>query len=461
MAAGLDTQRLGAVFQSRPDILARIKKAADSPARVSLFNEIATFVLDQLSATDEPASKRRRIDSGHANGGAPSSTVDAAASSASNGAEAAASESVLLEVKDISVSIPQRKKYDLVFTKNYLYARASGSTTPVKGIVYAWKEIEYVFYLPVPEKTQLQHNYVLFPRNTCLSALRSSATSGDIEPLVFTVPSTAPKPGSISGSAASNAAAISDTYQSLFDWAITAQLRSTGNAETSIVAPDPKVFHSVIRQAHRPAERAVHVKGFRGSKDGYLFFLPSGILWGFKKPLLFMPLERIVAVSYTNVLQRTFNIVVEVDVSEGAGGGDEELVEVEFGMLDQEDYAGIDETYVKRHGLQDRSMAERRKAKRELAENARGAGKKGGADGEDQVNGHAGEDDDMTELERARLEAEQQLQYDEDEEEEDYDPGSEGESEGEGESSDDEDEEEGEGYDEEEEPEGYAEDAEE
>jgi hypothetical protein len=47
----------------------------------------------------------------------------------------------LLEIKDISVSVPQRKKYDLCFTKNFLYARLGGSGGPVQGIVYAWKDI--------------------------------------------------------------------------------------------------------------------------------------------------------------------------------------------------------------------------------------------------------------------------------------------------------------------------------
>lgn len=190
----------------------------------------------------------------------------------------------------------------------------------------------------------------------------------------------------------------------------------------------------MARQAHRPNEKAVHVKAFRGSKDGYLFFLPNGILWGFKKPLLFIPLGRIAAVSYTSVLQRTFNMVVEVFTGEG---GDQKTEELEFAMLDQEDYQGIDESYVRRNGLQDRSMAEQRRAKMELAENMRNGKKGAGAEGDA---GGANGADGMTELERAQAQAhaeeEQRLQDEEDEDEEDYDPGSEGDSEGEGETSD-------------------------
>ena len=235
-----------------------------------------------------------------------------------------------------------------------------------------------------------------------------------------------------------------------------------------VVAADPARFRSAARQPHRPKEPAVHVRAFRGSKDGYLFFLENGILWGFKKPLLFIPLDRVAAVSYTSVLQRTFNIVVEVftgggkkseDANGTSAGGDEagdageETEEIEFSMLDQEDYAGINENYVARHGLQDRSLADQRKAKMQLLENAKGGHKKGAADadadGEDDraaagagTAGVSGDDDGMTELQRARREAEQKLQDEEDEDEEDYDPGSDGDSEGEGTSS-----EEGEGDD--------------
>ncbi|KAK0712406.1 hypothetical protein B0T26DRAFT_336935 [Lasiosphaeria miniovina] len=451
MAAKLDNRMLELVFQGRPDILADIKKAADTPARVNLFNHIASFVHEQLSAADnnapdEPASKRRRVDI------IPQSQVNGRHATAHNAGgallsvDAAATEPVLLEIKDISIVAPQRKKYDLCFTKNFLYARASGSSTPVPGVVYPWRDVEHAFYLPVPDKSQVQYNYVLFPRDSFLPTAKPGAGEqapqpAPQEPLVFTVPATAPKPGSVGGLSAATAETVSDTYSSLLQWALTTSLRAAGNLGCALVAADAKVFHSAARQAYRPAEKAVHVKAFRGSKDGYLFFLPTGILWGFKKPLLFLPLDRIVAVSYTNVLQRTFNIAVELEEGSGSDAVATDK-EIEFGMLDQEDYQSIDEMYVRRHGLADGSMAERRKAKRELAENAKKAGGDGADAGDNAADGAAGgegDGDGLTVLERAHKEAEQLLQDDEDEDEEDYDPGSEGDSEGSGESSDDDD----------------------
>ncbi|KAI1456216.1 Rtt106-domain-containing protein [Annulohypoxylon moriforme] len=425
MAGGLDDGKLDSVFKSRPDILKDIRKAADSPSRIQLFNKIASFVYEQIG--DQPSAssslKRRRVDI------EPSQNGTTQSATAPSTVEDVASENILLEIKDISVSIPQRKKFELCFTPKHIYARTPGTTAPLPSIVYAWKDIEYAFYLPVPEKSQVQHNYILFPRNSF--SLSKSGTPTE-EPLVFTVSAGAPKPGSIGGPNAAAASAVSDSYTTLFNWALNKCLQAAGN-NVQIVAADPTKFHSKVRQPHRPKEPAVHVKAFRGSKDGYLFFLETGILWGFKKPLLFIPLDKIAAVSYTSVLQRTFNVAVEVFT--GEGGDTETTEEIEFSMLDQEDYGGINEDYVMKHRLQDRSMADQRKAKRELAENAKG---KKGADGEgDDANGQAGEDG-MTELERAQLEAEQQLQDEEDEDEEDYDPGSDGESEGSG-TSDEED----------------------
>jgi hypothetical protein len=415
MGKTLDTDKLGSVFGSRPDILTGIQKAADSPARIALFNEIATHVYDQLlSGSTEPAHKKRRVDlqqtNGAANGTKPPVKVETNA----------ADESVLLEIKEISVSVPQRKKFELCFTDGHIYARTPNTTAPIPAITYAWSDIEYAFYLPVPEKNQVQHNYVLFPRGTCLPSKTNPPTE---EPLVFTVPATAPKQGTIGGPDAGSAAAVSDNYKSLFHWALNRHLKPIG---IDIVASNPNKFQSMVRQPHRPSEKAVHVKAFRGSKDGYLFFLETGILWGFKKPLMFIPLNRIAATSFTNILQRTFNVVIEVFAGEG-----DATEEVEFSMIDQEDYGGIDD-YIKNKRLQDRSMAEQRKAKLELAEN-RGP-KKNAEEGEETAAAAGG---DLSELAKAQQDAEQALQDEEDEDEEDYDPGSDADSDGSGESDDD------------------------
>lgn len=135
------------------------------------------------------------------------------------------------------------------------------------------------------------------------------------------------------------------------------------------------------------------------------------------------------------MLQRTFNLNIGVAATDGGNDGQE----IEFSMLDQADFGGIDE-YVKKHGLNDASMAAARKAKRLNINGPPKAKIEEGAP----ANGESTAMDEDGEEESELQKAERQLQDEEDDEEEDYDPGSEGESDGSG--SEDEDDE-GEDYD--------------
>lgn len=151
--------------------------------------------------------------------------------------------------------------------------------------------------------------------------------------------------------------------------------------------------------------------------SGYLFFLSTGIFFGFKKPLIFFAFEVIESISYTSVLQRTFNLNIAISAAPG-----DDIQEFELSMIDQGDYAGID-AYIRKHGLQDASLADARRAKKF---NVNGLKEEvPAADGMEQE----------SELQRAHRELEDQ----EEEDEEDYHPESDKESEGSGTSLDDED----------------------
>lgn len=117
------------------------------------------------------------------------------------------------------------------------------------------------------------------------------------------------------------------------------------------------------------------------------------------------------------------------------------IEEFEFSMIDQADFAGID-AYIKRHELNDASMAASRRAKKLNINKSR---KGGAAAGAAEMNGAMatekdanGDEEEESELQKAQRELEEAEVDEEDELEEDYDPGSEGDSEGEGSSSEDE-----------------------
>ena len=322
---------------------------------------------------------------------------------------------VTFECKDVSFQVPMRKKLRLQLVENESATDSRAVhvvTANDQRLELGWSAstIDEVFCLPVPDKAQRQHNFVLFANEDAIDAEAQ---------VVFSMNEVAANPDI--ARFANGSLMEDETYVEATARGLNELLRPFGK---KVITPAEDEFASAIQQAHRKGEKAYHVKAFRGSKDGYLFFTSKGIVFGFKKPLAFFPFDKIESISYTSVLQRTFNLVITTSETERF-----ESKEVEFSMLDQADFAGIDE-YIKRHGLNDASMAAERRAKAYNVNKERGV--KGEANGD--ANG-GGEENGETELQKA----EQQMQDEEDEEEEDYDPSG-GESEGEGEESDEDEE---------------------
>lgn len=154
---------------------------------------------------------------------------------------------------------------------------------------------------------------------------------------------------------------------------------------------------------------------------GYLFLLSTGILFGFKKPLLFFSFDTIESISYTSVLQRTFNLNI---VARPRDGTEADNMELEFSMIDQADFDGID-GYIKKHSLQDASLADARRAKVYNVNGPKNPAEKAAVEA-------AGETEE-SELQKAQRE----LEDEEEEDEEDYDPGSDDSSDGSGSSDED------------------------
>jgi hypothetical protein len=337
----------------------------------------------------------------------------------------------VLEARDISFSLPQRKKYHLGIAQYGTDINASTTTFSIFIRSPATNEVElevplsnfaYALRLPVPEKTTKQYNFCLLPNPV-------PSSQQPTEPMIWTVPHGPVKTLNIHSTALSAIASQQSCSDDQILEKALAFVLSRHNVE--LTQPSTEEFASATPESHRKKDTAYHVRAFRGSKDGFLFFLHNGIFFGFKKPLNFFAFENIESVSYTSVLQRTFNL--NIAYREGGVADDElpDIQEIEFSMLDQADFPGID-AYIKKHGLQDASLAESRRATKV---NAAGNGKAAGQ----AANGEAdGEDDGRTELEKAQ----QQLEDEEDEEEEDYDPSSNDESEESGDDSSDEDEDE-------------------
>ncbi|KIV88541.1 hypothetical protein PV10_08216 [Exophiala mesophila] len=402
-------------FGPDPALLKRVFDAINStPQYTPLFQDIAQYHLSTKSLTSqdaEPATKKRKL-----NGISSSTTTDI-------------TREPILQAKDISFTLPQRKKFHLGISQHGSDFHSPTTTFSISATNPTTNELEFeipfsdfahALRLPVPEKATRQFNFCLLPKPTSSSA----------DPLIWTVPDGPLKTLNISSGplseAATKRAQSDDILGAVIDLLMS---RSSSEGDKGLTLPNADEFASATPESHRKSDTAYHVKAFRGSKDGFLWFLETGIFFGFKKPLALFALEDIESVSYTSVLQRTFNLNIAFrDPAKSADGGDPVIEEVELSMLDQGDFAGID-AYIKHHGLQDASLAESRRAKKlNINGTSRASGIKveGAEDDEDAA-------DDRTELEKAQ----QQLEDEEDEEEEDYDPGSDGESDGSGADSDD------------------------
>ncbi|KAL8808049.1 MAG: hypothetical protein Q9182_000327 [Xanthomendoza sp. 2 TL-2023] len=156
-------------------------------------------------------------------------------------------------IADISFSIPQRKKLKLEISRNVKIGAIRGTNTTTGeaefGIRYA--DIDACICLPVPEKAQPQYSFCVLP------------SSGD-DQVLFTVPGTKIKPEAVDSDISIDP---EESYKEATIRILNKRLKR------KVIEPDERDFVSTMAQAHRKGEKAVHVKAFRGSKDGmYPFF---------------------------------------------------------------------------------------------------------------------------------------------------------------------------------------------
>lgn len=292
---------------------------------------------------------------------------------------------LLFEARDISFQSPLRKKFHLGLTRTgcrFQLQLRNTSDSKVE-VVYEIDSYAHFLVLPVPEKIQKQYNFCIMPQ-----------PGRDVEPLVWTMNAGAPKSYKIETDHLKDYLEGKDKQQ-VMENVIRYALQQSKLSGRELILPEDAEFASEIRESHRKNDVAYHAKAHIGSKEGYLFFLKAGIFFGFKKPLRLFTLDQIDSVSYTSITGRDFNMIISY-----RNDADAEPSEVEFLMIDQKNFAGVD-SYVKKHGLNDASLAEARRAK-----------KTGKASHQQNAEG------DESELAKAEAE----LQDEEDEQEEDYDP---------------------------------------
>jgi Histone chaperone Rttp106-like len=290
------------------------------------IHSTATITIDSQSKSklncvkmSTPPAKRQKVESNTATG-----VTDIFTSSSNTTASNAS-----LIIRDISFQTPLRKKLNLQFTKSHIEAHSPAQLE----LSLAFTHIKHVICVSAPDKTQKTYTFT--------TLYKDSQDAGGYEGWVFNVPD----------SVAKTAVGQDDptqTYKEVFTHAF------KQFCGVEVIEPSEEEFVSSLPVPGRPKEKRFHVIAHRGAKEGYLYFLRTGILYGFKKPILWFPIDSIREVTFTNVLQRTFNLVISTE---------SDLEGEEFGMIDQEVFSAI-QKYTEKHEIQDASLHETRKAKR-------------------------------------------------------------------------------------------------
>ncbi|KAK9237662.1 histone chaperone Rttp106-like-domain-containing protein [Lipomyces kononenkoae] len=274
--------------------------------------------------------------------------------------------SPLLIAPGISFSVPQRKKLTLViYTDRILVVPANATnsqimtdataTTAIYSI--STRDLAGFMYLQTPARATKSYTIVVLPK---------TAEPDKTDAMVFTVP---------------------DSSGSTFT---RPQSTTTSNFDND--EPAGAIILGLFANLGIPRlndESTFAVDAHRGTKDGYLHFSTAGVLFGFKKPVWYVPISQIASVSYSSITRVTFNLIITTVAAnnqqdDNNDGGDDE--EIEFGMIDQEKFGQIDE-YVKKWQLADRSMAQERMAKPELKHKHQQVRHDGGGGGSSSSNG--------------------------------------------------------------------------
>ncbi|KAJ6020891.1 hypothetical protein N7540_006395 [Penicillium herquei] len=422
-------------FATEPSLKKRVYDAIGAtPQHTPLFEDLARYTSALLarstttsslplgSPREGPAAKKRKIENGE-------DSVDLKDPNLP----------VQFYVKDVSFSMPQRKKLTLEITAGAEYLRARNQTTKQIEFGVPMNRIRHALSLPVPDKAQKQFNFCIIPEYADGITPPQAGVPG-LDCMVFTV-SDGPAKTAFSGSGEQlgHAGETLETLirkilnENLPNWPAPKRPKNAkpekGDSEDvpnpeKVVRPHRSIFLNK-EITTTPHEEAYHVKAFRGSKEGCLFFLRTGILFGFKKPLMFFSIDRIVSYFITGVGKHSFDLNLLV---KPRNDSEEEPVKFQTTILGFEDIRELSGYMKKCTGLDDKESYSE-----ELRAPEHKSGKKRDASG----TAKADAEEEESELQKAVQDFEN-LEDDEESDGPDYDPGEEGESEGSGSSGDEE-----------------------
>ncbi|KAI3638676.1 hypothetical protein MIR68_003174 [Amoeboaphelidium protococcarum] len=227
-----------------------------------------------------------------------------------------------IRIKDLSCTLPVRKKVDLLISANDVRVVQCGTNTQIAVL----SEQIQIFCLHNPSKSD-QSCVLVFIR---LSEDNDQVTIPD-DSIICVVVHERPdivvqNAKSLLGS--SNVEIVCNLLQH--------------DLKYNLIKSDLSEFKSKVFKNVYSSFMQCHL----GAKEGHLFMLSTGLLFGFKKPVLYMSFNQIKSVEISGITSRTFDLVLSTS----------EKV-FTFGMIAYEEFDGI-MAYIHKHDL-DKSLDSR------------------------------------------------------------------------------------------------------
>ncbi|CAO3632292.1 unnamed protein product [Cunninghamella echinulata] len=302
---------------------------------------------------------------------------------------------VIASIPDISFQLPSRKKYTLVLTSQKL--QLISEKTQQMEHEYLLSLLNLCICVPTPDKPQGSFTFSIFPSSNINTEEEPSSLV--LDTIVFNILDK----GALNikqheKEEVNTYTSPQEKKQAIIDLFLLHLFKNNKNNQQNVITPSRQIYtcSGVSPTTGKPELDRTFVNTYLRNKEGVLYFLPNGILYGFKKPTLFIPTSFISATMITNITKRTFDLSIQLFPSKlPLGNGDSQSsfytpflqqqqdrkkdddennnnkkeesasLILPFSMIEQTEYAGI-EAYIQKVGIKDQSMTEATKAPESL-----------------------------------------------------------------------------------------------
>ncbi|KAJ3225283.1 hypothetical protein HDU81_008040 [Chytriomyces hyalinus] len=254
----------------------------------------------------------------------------------------------ILSVSPLSFAVPRKKLSLFVHTKAFvLSTKPEYSRMQIDEIacIIPTSSVSAILCLPTPNKPKENYTVAICFDTMDSSVFNNPALSGQqtiSSPILFSFDNT----GATLSVVSSNLSFAKELSKT--DLKRAPIIRCLNAAEYGpLQGPKPTVMEPCLSvlQANPPGKLGVSgcswVNGHVKMKDGHLYLLPTGVFFGFKKPIHWIPHSHLHYISFSCITSRTFNLLLHHSNHAKGQQTNEPLLEIEIEMIDKSELEGV------------------------------------------------------------------------------------------------------------------------